>query len=96
MPKFTENKLQCHLFICTNTRDDDEACGNKGSCELREKVKGLVKEKGLQNIKVTKSGCLGFCSEGIAAVMYPQQKFITELKQDDEQALLKIIEDTQK
>lgn len=64
-----------HIFICQNHRPDDPVkgcCLSKGSNKLLEYMKMQVKNLGVANIKVTKSGCLDQCSKGIALVIYPQ------------------------
>jgi (2Fe-2S) ferredoxin len=86
-------KLASHFFICTNHREVGEDCSKKGSLELFQKVKDAVKSDPSLSAKakVSKSGCLGFCSVGIAAVHYPEGKWITELKKDDSEKLLEEI-----
>jgi (2Fe-2S) ferredoxin len=85
--------LDCHLFICTNQREAGESCSQKGSMELFQKVKDAVKSDPelREKAKVSKCGCLGFCSLGIAAVHYPEGKWITELKATDADKLLEEI-----
>jgi len=84
-----DRKLDVHLFICTNEREKGESCGEKGSCELRDEVKKRCKKalKGTDvRIRVNASGCLGHCSEGIAAVLYPRGEWkvnLTEKSADE-------------
>lgn len=92
MPKITKSQFKSHLFICTNIREGEEACGNKGSLELQQKVKKLVREKGSKDIRINKSGCLDLCSEGIAAALYPKNVFITGLCKESENDLLNYLE----
>ena len=79
-----KNKLEAHLFICTNERKNDECCAGKGSVELRERVKKITKDKKEWNgrVRVNTAGCLGHCMEGITAVIYPQGKWMTHLTKD--------------
>lgn len=63
--------FQQHLFICTNSPDKKGKCGHKGSEDLRKKLKEECREafeKG--TVRVNSSGCLGYCENGIAAVIY--------------------------
>ncbi|MDZ4662600.1 MAG: (2Fe-2S) ferredoxin domain-containing protein [Pseudomonadota bacterium] len=79
-------KFEKHIFVCTNTREDGrECCAQKGSEELRKKLKEWVKSDSIraQNIKVSKSGCLSHCEEGIAVVIYPEQKWLTKIQTSD-------------
>jgi predicted metal-binding protein len=84
--KFKE--LESHLFICTHSREDRASCAGRGSVELASDLKSWVKENDLKKkIKITKSGCLGLCEEGIVAVCYPQGRWYTGLEPKDIDAL---------
>ncbi len=89
----TENKiLKAHLFVCTHNRDEGESCGSKGSADLVSELKGWVKENKLKDsVKVTRSGCLGLCENGIAAVCYPKGEWMTEITRDDGEKLKSIL-----
>lgn len=87
--------LETHLFICTNFREKEGSCAQKGSVELREKVKKMCQDdaRGWHGrIRVNASGCLGRCEEGIATVFYPQGDWVTRLTSDDAEVLEKKIE----
>ena len=81
------NNLKQQLFICCNTKQDGSGCGPKGAEALRLRLKDRVQALKDPSVKVTKSGCLGKCSEGIAAMLYPEGSLITEIGQNDEDAL---------
>lgn len=75
--------MDAHLFICTNKKELGGCCASKGSAQLKDQTKkiaseALLAEKG--RFRVNASGCLGRCSEGITAVLYPQGKWFTGLK----------------
>ncbi len=79
-------KFDKHIFICTNTRDDGrKCCAEAGSADLHKKLKEWSKtDKSVAGkIKVSKSGCLSHCEEGIAAVIYPEQKWLTKIETAD-------------
>ncbi len=79
------SKFNCHLFICTNGIDREGKCGHKGSEELRQKIKNeFAVESKDKKVRVNASGCLGFCEQGIAAVIYPQGEWFLELKNSDD------------
>lgn len=71
------------VYICNHERDDKEACAQKGSKELTDKLKKWAKEEHKGEIKVFRSGCLGKCSEGIAIACYPEKKFLLEVTPED-------------
>ena len=63
-----------HVFICGHERPESAArpsCRNRGSLELLSIIKAAAREEGLSNIRIQKSGCLDFCENGIACVVYP-------------------------
>ena len=64
-----------HMFICGHERPPNASrpsCKNRGSLELLPRIKQAVREEGLTSIRVQKSGCLDFCENGIACVIYPE------------------------
>ncbi len=84
--KNEDKKLDAHLFICTNLRDKGESCGQKGSSDLRDRLKKISKDpdkKWRGHVRINNAGCLGHCEEGIVAVLYPEGKWFTGLKSDD-------------
>jgi (2Fe-2S) ferredoxin len=86
--------LDTHLFICTNFREKEGSCSQKGSVELREKVKKMCQDpaRGWHGrIRVNTAGCLGRCEEGITAVLYPQAQWMTRLTTESADVLEKAI-----
>jgi len=82
---------KCHLFICTNSPNKPNKCGSKNSEKLRLELKEKVKIQNLENVRINSSGCLGACEKGIAAVMYPQNKWFYELTENSSEILLEQI-----
>jgi (2Fe-2S) ferredoxin len=72
------------VFICNHHRDGDENCLDKGAKLLTDNLKKWAWEETGKQIKVFRSGCLGKCAEGIALCVYPQKKFLLEVKMSDE------------
>ena len=80
-----------HIFICQNERPPDSkigCCASKNSLNLINYMKGRVKELGLRNIRINKSGCLGQCSNGPALVIYPQGKWFQIKNNEDIETIL--------
>lgn len=78
-----------HLFICTNQKPQGASCGARGALEMQTKVKDQTRgiaPKGA--FRVNKSGCLGFCEEGIAAVFYPEGTLFKNLTSNDHELLI--------
>ena len=53
----------------------------------------LIKNRyGKGRVRVNQSGCLDRCEQGIAAVLYPQAEWFTDLKANDSETLVKALE----
>jgi len=80
------------IFVCTNKRPDGHpkpCCADRGSLELRDELKAMVREQGLDGkIKVFQSGCLGGCERGPMALSYPDGKLMMSVAQEDLTAIL--------
>ncbi len=89
-----KQKLKAHLFICTNERTDGRSCcAHKGAENLQKKLKEWLKANPelKKQFKVSKSGCLSHCENGIAAVIYPEQKWLTDISEKDFEELKMIL-----
>jgi NADH:ubiquinone oxidoreductase subunit E len=86
---------QKHIFICTFERAEGSCCFKKGAMELMQNLKNKSRQdsewKG--KISVTRCGCLGFCDEGIAAVLYPHQKYFVHIKPTEADLLSKKLDE---
>jgi (2Fe-2S) ferredoxin len=63
------------MFICGHERPNGASrpsCKNRGSLDLLPRIKQAIREEGISSIRVQKSGCLDFCENGIACVVYPE------------------------
>ena len=64
-----------HVFICGHERPEGAtrpSCKNRGRMDLLTRIKAAAREEGLREIRIQKSGCLDFCENGIACVVYPE------------------------
>lgn len=87
--KVKNKTLKTQLFVCTN----NSGCAFLGGQKLRDDIKSkLIQKLGVETYKKTlrinNSGCLGDCSEGIAACLMPQNKFWTNLTSNDASLLI--------
>jgi (2Fe-2S) ferredoxin len=80
------------IFVCTHKRPDGHpkpCCADRGGREIRDELKGMVKERGLEGqIRVFQSGCLGGCEQGVMAVKYPDGELMMAVKKDDLKQIL--------
>ena len=80
-----------HLFICTNSPDKSGKCGSKNSEALKKELKEKCKEAFGKDVRVSSSGCLGYCERGIAAVVYPDAKWLFDLEDSDGDQIFKAV-----
>lgn len=80
-----EKKLyECHVFVCTNKKEAGKACcADKGGADLRMQLKEWAAQKYGKRVRVNAAGCLGFCSQGIASVVYPKGDWKFNLQGSD-------------
>lgn len=91
--KTSKNQYQKQLFICCNEKADGSGCGTLGAEILRDDLKMAIREKGLQEkVRVVKSGCLNYCQEAIAAVIYPEGKTFLQVNLMDKDRLMEELE----
>ncbi len=87
---------KAHLFVCTNSPDRPEKCGSKGSEEIRKNLKEACRTEFGKSVRVSSSGCMGYCERGIVAVVYPQNKWLMDLKSTDSAKVLDAVRDAVK
>lgn len=84
-----------HVMICTNTRTPSadgkpvkQSCGPLGGDLLRGELKEWLRNEILSRPKlqgkfrarVNGSGCLDFCTKGIAMAIYPEGEFLLSVQ----------------
>ena len=71
----TSGRYSHHVFICGHIRpkgSERECCTNSGSMDVLREMKTLVRQAGLEKVKIQKAGCLSNCGRGITCVVYPE------------------------
>lgn len=85
-----------HVFICEHKKENGKAsCGLNSiidSSELKKNLKAHCKEKWGKSVRINSAGCLGKCSLGAAAVMYPQGKWYLKMDENTFDEILNDIE----
>ena len=80
------HNLEAHVFVCTNAREGKKSCAGSGSLELREGIKKICQDPDRHwhgRVRINTAGCLGRCEKGVAAVIYPEGKWLENLKATD-------------
>ena len=84
-----------HVFICEHKKDNGKAsCGHNSNIdpsELKKELKTYCKEKWAKSVRINTAGCLGKCSMGAAAVIYPQGKWYLKMDKNSLNEILKDI-----
>ncbi|MDH3345804.1 MAG: (2Fe-2S) ferredoxin domain-containing protein [Kiritimatiellaceae bacterium] len=87
---------RCHLFICSNIRDNpsNPGCGAAGGAELKALLKKETKQRGWKGIvRVSTSGCMGLCGSGPNVLLHPQGIHFSDVQKTDIDAILQTVED---
>ena len=74
-----------HMFICCNEREQDICCHRLGASEMLAHAKDSAKALRLDQagVRINKAGCLGRCTEGPVAVVYPEAVWYTFIDASD-------------
>lgn len=67
-----------HILVCCGT-----GCTSAKSMKIIENFKALAKEKGLDHVRVIKTGCFGLCAKGPIVIIRPEDTFYSQVKPDD-------------
>lgn len=81
------------LFVCAHCREDDgrTACGNDqgvGGLAILKALKDAARARGLQGVRIARSGCLDLCEKGPNAFLYPDGEWFCGLTPEDAPALV--------
>jgi (2Fe-2S) ferredoxin len=82
-----------YLFVCVNRRPDGTpkgSCAARGAEALHEKLKGMLKERGLAGTeaRACTSSCLDTCWAGPAIAVEPDGFFYGRVKESDLEAIV--------
>jgi (2Fe-2S) ferredoxin len=73
-----------HVFFCLNRRAEGEpSCASLGAEAAFLRCKNDAREARLDGVRVNRSGCLGRCTEGPVAVVYPDGVWYTYVDAED-------------
>jgi len=85
----------CHIFVCSNVRDNPEkpGCGAAGGGELKAILKQAIKDRGWKGkVRVSTTGCMGLCGTGPNVLLHPQGLHFSAVAESDLPAILESIQ----
>ena len=75
------------MLVCINRRPPGNprgSCADKGSEELADRLKALLKERGLADqVMLSRTSCLKHCSRGITVAVHPDNVWYGRVTADD-------------
>ncbi|MCI8700275.1 MAG: NADH-quinone oxidoreductase subunit NuoF [Clostridia bacterium] len=72
------NTYEKHILVCHGT-----GCTSSKSPEILENFRRILKEKGIENVRVIMTGCFGLCSKGPIVIIRPEETFYAHVKPED-------------
>lgn len=97
MSRSEKTTLKAHAIICTSCQfkaNDGSESSLEVALNFRAELKAQAFERfGKPNCRVTAATCLGRCEEGIAAVVYPEGRWLVDLRPQDHEIVLQAMQD---
>ena len=72
------NTREKHILVCHGT-----GCTSSKSPKIIENFRHILKEKGIENVKVIQTGCFGLCAKGPIVIIRPEDVFYAHVSPDD-------------
>lgn len=92
MMKKQNSPYLCHIFVCSNVRENNPlnpGCGAKGGDRLKDKLKESANARGWNGkVRISSSGCLGLCAQGPNVLLYPQGIWFSDVTEADLETIL--------
>lgn len=85
------DRLDAHVFVCTNDRDEHDCCAGAGGQEVTAAVKDWLRDRDAfwTAVSVSTTDCLGLCSaDGAALTIQPRNEWYSEVRPADVPGLL--------
>lgn len=82
-----KNPYELQVFVCTNEKEKGKCCGARGG-EIRSDLKKMCKEQFGRRVRVSASGCMGECENGVVAAIYPHNEWFFDVKPKDAKDLV--------
>ena len=67
-----------HILVCQGT-----GCTSSKSPQILDNFKRIIEEKGIENVRVIKTGCFGLCAKGPIVIIRPEDTFYAMVTPED-------------
>ena len=67
-----------HILVCHGT-----GCTSSKSTKIIEKLRQILKQKNIENVRVIQTGCFGLCAKGPIVIIRPEDVFYAMVKPED-------------
>ena len=67
-----------HILVCRGT-----GCTSSKSPKIIERFREILKEKGIDNVRVIQTGCFGLCAKGPIVIIRPEDTFYAMVTPED-------------
>ncbi len=80
------------IFVCTNNANGEKAsCGDHQAEEVFRQLREDAKAKKLHPmVRVAQAKCLGQCAKGVNIMVYPENKWHSDVRVDDIPAITRM------
>lgn len=78
-----------HIFVCINDREVGDCCAKRNGEEILKILRDHINKNGLVGkFNITKTKCLGHCSEGPTIAVYPDGKIFKKVSVADTKRII--------
>lgn len=85
------NKPKHHIFVCSSSRINGQQkgfCLQNGAVEIVENFVEEIRDRELDDVMVTNTGCLALCEKGPIVIVYPEGIWYGNVTPDDVDEIL--------
>jgi len=85
------DRLDAHVFVCTNDREEHDCCAGASGEDVTAAVKSWLRDRDAfwTAVSVSTTDCLGLCSaDGAALTIQPRNEWYSEVRPADVPDLL--------
>ena len=77
------------VFVCLNERASGVCCAGGGSEAIHAQLKAAIKARGLDTlVRVSRAGCMNQCMTGPTVMVFPDNRWYSEVSASDVQTIL--------